>query len=62
MEVKYEKSKHKDTNTTIQENDLNNYCLTVYCSNCIFKDENCKFSDMNSEQLNWRYERLKEVK
>lgn len=62
VEIKHEKSKHKDTNTTIQKDELNNYCLTGYCSNCIFKYENCDFSDMNSEQLNWCYERyLKEI-
>ena len=62
VEIKYEKSQHRDTNTTVQKNELHNYCLTVFCSNCIFGHEDCKFDDMNSEELEQCYERLKEVK
>lgn len=62
VEIKYEKSQHRDTNTTVQKNELNNYCLTVFCSNCIFGHEDCNFDDMNSEKLEQCYERLKEVK
>lgn len=62
VEIKYEKSQHKYTDTTVQKNELNNYCLAVSCSNCIFRQEECKFYDMNSEQLNRCYERLKEAK
>lgn len=62
VEIKYEKSQHKYTDTTVQKNELNNYCLAVFCSNCIFGHEDCNFDDMNSEQLNRCYERLKEAK
>lgn len=57
----------RKVNTGIQirpykKNELHNYCLTVFCSNCIFGHEDCKFDDMNSEELEQCYERLKEVK